>query len=113
LPYNNDNFHTDDSIHLVDPSLETIIPEAAHIDSPGIKMVDTPEGTLVTIDAAALAQQNVDAGAAAVPSGPAIDSVRLARAGPGNGNSAAAAGSSGSVALLMTAAVALLVLLGL
>jgi phage terminase large subunit-like protein len=105
--------HTDDSIQFVDPSFDTVIPEAAHIE--GVTMVDTPEGTLVTIDNPALAHQNINAAAAAADlSGPAIDNVRLRpRPGPGNGNSATAAGSSSSVALLLAAVVALVAVLGL
>jgi hypothetical protein len=79
-------------------------------------MVDTPEGTLITIDSSAK-QQNAEQqqymtpgkAAAALPQS---DAAKLRpRIGPGNGNAAAAAGSS--VVLLLAGVLTVLAFLGL
>jgi hypothetical protein len=102
--------------------VELITPEAAHIQPQGFTMVDTPEGTLITIDPSMQQSNNneqlqyMSPGKAGVPTGvltgPELDAARLRpRAGPGNGNASAAAGSSG--VLLLAGVLAVLALLGL
>lgn len=95
----------------------------------GFTMVDTAEGTLITIDPSLSQQQQQQhlggdqfaymtpgQRATAFPpgflTGPEVDAVKLRpRFGPGNGNAAAAAGSS--IVLLLAGVLAALVALGL